>query len=217
MIRYVLSAALIIPLPILSMDHLEIVDEVAQRAAQAHFSQTTINPALLSVAVSSSSETCSSEVETSPTNTEPRKQTLETTTADQKPQQHPALLVKTKTRTFVSGGTIYMHNLFTSQEARKRYYPHLTDWFNTALELLASREQPAKPLALTSKFPAKTYYTRSKTKQSQTPQNSAPNEVKLATKIQKRVKDTITAEQANQWLYFKNNPNKKRSSPRKKS
>lgn len=192
-LQYILIPVFLVSLPILSMDHIETVDEIAQNYfAQIHFSQTTVNPALLSVAASSSSENdCMSAVEIPTATVEPETHTHQPPRANQELQKKNAILVKTKTFDFVRGGTTYLHKFSTSPAALKKKSLHQQGMLlELALELLKSAQEPTATM---------------------------PNEVKLAAKIQKRIKNKITAEQANQWLYFKNKPIKKRRYLRKKS
>lgn len=167
----------------IAMEPLEVIDEVARNyAAEMRFQQETIDPQLLIINPSSQLEDpsfCASLI----------------------PHVDEAQLKSWKK---------YIYRFSLSKKHRKKSRAKLTDWFNSALDLLSSSMKQCRvfPIILSfSKTTGKTRYSRYYKPKIKA--DTLPNGTQQAVKINHSVKKTITKEQAQQWLYFKQNETQK--------
>lgn len=192
MLFLILCISLILSHDVISMEPFEVIDEIARSyAAEVRFKQETLDPVFPTVNPSPPvDDMCINEYLMPCVNQTPmRKKNKGCREA--------------KNYDFVLGGKIYTLHFSISKRERKKSRPHLTDWFNNALDLISSSKKQRKLFPLVLSFSVKTGKIRFKKNYKPKPPKPSPTETLQGVKVQKSIEKKITKEQAQQWLYFR--------------
>lgn len=179
------------------MESTKIFDQAAYPNAMQKFKQETVDPAVLTLIPLPPLEILS--------------QVLPTALDELPLKKARSHCTATKIYDFPLGGKTYAMHFSWSAKKRQQNQNDLTNWFNKALDLISKPEDHISRLALIISFSLRTGKLRYQKTYNPKPKCTTDKyAVQQEARIPGKLKKKITKEEAQQWLYFKNQPQKLR-------